>query len=177
MRPRDLTITWAWVPALCFAFGASACAGATQQNARVQPRPAAPLPSGPVIRRGNAIARPYGHGAGQVWLITPRTAQARSVVVFIHGWTATSPFDWHEPWLQHLVARGSAVIFPAYQSGGEDSFVTTPYDLRDDLSLGFRALDRPRLPVVVAGYSVGGALAFAYAAHAAAWRLPRPVAI
>jgi pimeloyl-ACP methyl ester carboxylesterase len=102
----------------------------------------------------------------------------RAVVVFIHGWTATSPFEWHQVWLDHLLARGSAVIFPVYQTSGDDSeFVTSPYNLRDGLEAGFRAFDGAHLPVVVAGYSVGGALAFYYAAAARRWHLPDPVAV
>lgn len=123
-------------------------------------------------------ARPFGHGASKVWLITPKHGSPRSVVVFIHGWTATSPFDWHQPWLDHLVANGSAVLFPAYQAGrSDDTFTSTPSALRAGLVSGFRALDKPRLPVVAAGYSVGGALAFEYATRAAAWKLPRPAAV
>jgi pimeloyl-ACP methyl ester carboxylesterase len=82
------------------------------------------------------------------------------------------------PWLDHLVAGGSAVIFPQYQAGGAgDAFTSTPAALRTGLVAGFGALHRPGLPVVVAGYSVGGALAFEYGAHAAAWKIPRPAAL
>jgi pimeloyl-ACP methyl ester carboxylesterase len=124
------------------------------------------------------VARAYGHGAGKVWVITPRRGIARSVVVFVHGWTATSPFDWHQAWLDHLVARGSVVLFPVYQAGRpDDAFASTPRGLRAGLVAGFRALGSTRLPVVVVGYSVGGALAFEYAARAAAWHLPRPAAV
>ena len=65
-----------------------------------------------------------------------------------------------------------------YQTtGAEDEFVTARYDLRTGLRTGFRALGRRDLPVVVAGYSVGGALAFFYAADAAWWGVPRPKAV
>ena len=137
-----------------------------------------PSPTGPQVRTAAGLARPYGHGAGRAWLIVPRHSRPRSVVVFIHGSTATSPFDWHQPWLDHLLAGGSAVIFPAYQTGeADDVFTSTPAALRTGLVAGFGALHRPGLPVVVAGYSVGGALAFEYAAHAAAWKLPKPAAL
>ena len=152
---------------VCAAVAAGSAAAATP-----------PVPTGPQVRTAAGLARPYGHGAGKVWLIVPRHSRPRSVVVFIHGWTATSPFDWHLPWLDHLVAGGSAVIFPQYQAGAaDDAFTSTPAALRTGLVAGFGALHRPGLPVVVAGYSVGGALAFEYAAHAAAWRLPRPAAL
>jgi pimeloyl-ACP methyl ester carboxylesterase len=133
--------------------------------------------SGPSVKTDAGVARPYGHGSSAVWVLTPSGARARSVVVFIHGWTATSPFDWHQVWLDHLLRKGSAVVFPVYQTtGGDDEFVTAPYNLRDGLQAGFRALGQPQLPVVVVGYSVGGALAFYYAADALGWGVPRPAA-
>lgn len=153
----------------------AACAAATVESAAAA---TTPVPTGPPVPTVAGLARPYGNGASRAWLIIPRHSAPRSVVVFIHGWTATSPFDWHQPWLDHLVAGGSAVIFPAYQAGNaDDSFTSTPAALRRGLVAGFGALHRPGLPVIVAGYSVGGALAFDYAAHAAAWKLPRPAAL
>jgi len=139
--------------------------------------PTRPVASGEVIQVEGGTATPYGAGAGRVWILLPRRGELRSVVVYVHGWTAYLPFDWHQEWFEHLIRRGSAVIFPAYQDGIDDAFVVTPYDLRDGLALGFRALRRPDLPVVVAGYSVGGMLAFEYAAKAREWGLPRPRAV
>jgi dienelactone hydrolase len=55
--------------------------------------------------------------------------------------------------------------------------VTTPLDLRIGLELGFRALGRDDVPVVAAGFSVGGALAFVYAAQAREWAVPVPGAV
>ena len=134
--------------------------------------------SGPTIATEEGIARPYGLGQAAVWVLTPKHGKVRSVVVYIHGWTATSPFLWHQAWFDHLLERGSAVVFPVYQvTGGEDEFVTAPYYLRDALTTGFRALGKSNLPVVVAGFSVGGALAFYYAAGAGEWNLPRPRAV
>lgn len=134
--------------------------------------------SGPTTATENGIARPYGLGQAAVWVLKPKHGKVRSVVVYIHGWTATSPFLWHQAWFDHLLQRGSAVVFPVYQvTGGEEEFVTAPYYLRDALTTGFRALGNSDLPVVVAGFSVGGALAFYYAAGAGEWNLPRPRAV
>jgi pimeloyl-ACP methyl ester carboxylesterase len=128
--------------------------------------------------RGDAAApKPIGKGASQVWVL-PSTGKLRSVVVFVHGWTAVRPDDWHSVWLDHLRARGSAVVFPRYQEG-------FPYDIqfetldnfRRGLVAGFAALKRPNVPVVVAGYSWGGGLAFYYAARARRWGLPVPRAV
>jgi hypothetical protein len=133
--------------------------------------------SGPVVSVAGGTATPYGVGAGRVWILVPRNREIRSLVVYLHGWNASLPFDWHQEWFEHLLRGGSAVMFPAYQDGIDDAFVVAPYDLRDDLALGFRALRRPDLAVVVAGFSVGATLAFVYAANAGDWGLPRPRAI
>jgi len=142
-------------------------------------RDAAPLrQTGPTILIESGVARQFGHGTSAVWVLTPRVARPRSVVVFVHGWTATSPFEWHLAWFDHLLRRGSAVVFPVYQwTGDADELVTSPLTLRDGVQAGFRALGRPQVPVVVAGFSVGGALAFYYAADAAGWGVPRAAAV
>ena len=63
------------------------------------------------------IEGPFGKGADAVWLIPP-SAPARRVVGFAHGWKshlASTSDEWLQqfrPWLDYLVARGSAVIFP-----------------------------------------------------------------
>jgi acetyl esterase/lipase len=137
----------------------------------------APRPSGPTIQTAAGIARPYGEGAEQVWVLTPRE-EPRAVVVFVHGWTATTPFEWHQAWLDHLLRAGSAVVFPVYQPGSaSDPQVTTLFDLRVGLRRGFAALNEPDLPVVAAGFSFGATLAFYYAANARYWGVPPPAAV
>jgi hypothetical protein len=152
--------------AVCAVAGA-ALAGSTAA------RSAAPAP----VFRG-----PFGSGAGAVWLLEPRS-RPRSVVVFLHGWKVAPPspsYPWvgqFRPWLDHLVAGGSAVLFPAYQTGGDVQAPGRVESLRQGLEEGFRRLADRRLPVVTAGYSYGASLAFYYAANARSWRLPAPVAV
>ena len=129
------------------------------------------------------VEGPFGRGSAQVWLVLP-TGAARSVVVFGHGWKHAPPVpalawvDQFRPWLEHLAARGNAVIFPRYQLGTGDSLgLPRVLAYRQGLATAFRRLGRLRVPVVVAGYSYGASLAFTYAANAAAWRLPRPAAV
>lgn len=128
------------------------------------------------------VLGPYGHGAGRVWLLLSRS-RPRSVVVFLHGWKRAPPSPaapWvgqFRPWLDHLVRTGSAVVFPAYQAGGDAQGPARVASLRDGLETGFRRLGRSRLPVVVAGYSYGASVGFAYAANAGRWGLPRPAAV
>jgi hypothetical protein len=68
---------------------------------------------------GPILHGPYGVGAGRVWLLLPRS-RPRSVVVFLHGWKVAPPgpsYPWvgqFRPWLDHLAANGSAVVFPVY---------------------------------------------------------------
>lgn len=125
---------------------------------------------------------PFGSGAGAVWLLEPRS-RPRSVVVFLHGWKVAPPspsYPWvgqFRPWLDHLVAGGSAVIFPAYQTGGDTQEPARVESLRLGLEEGFRRLADRGLPVVTAGYSYGASLAFYYAADARSWNLPVPAAV
>ena len=138
----------------------------------------APAPSGPSVTTAAGIARPYGIGAEQVWVMTPNRGAPKNVVVYLHGWGANLPFYWHLKWIDHLLARGSAVIFPTYQAGNvDDPWISTPWNLEVGLRAGFGALGRPGLPVVAAGFSVGATLSFFYAANARAWGLPRPRAV
>ena len=137
---------------------------------------ARPSPPGEIFRG------PFGSGAGAVWLLAPRS-HARSVVVFLHGWKVAPPspsYPWvgqFRPWLDHLVAGGSAVLFPAYQTGGDLQGPARVTPLRRGLEEGFRRLARGGLPVVTAGYSYGASLAFYYAANARRWGLPALAAV
>jgi acetyl esterase/lipase len=129
-----------------------------------------------------AAGGPYGGGASQVWVLRPH-GTIRSVVVFAHGWKQAppSPADaWvaqFRPWLDHLLAGGSAIVFPRYQLGGD---ATEPLvqvrAFEAGLREGFARLGNPRVPVIAAGYSFGAGLVYAYAADARAWGLPAPVA-
>jgi dienelactone hydrolase len=120
---------------------------------------------------------PFGSGAGQVWLLRP-AGPVRGVVVFGHGWKLQPPSPssaWvaqFAPWLEHLVSEGEAVIFPRYQLGGDRPGLARVASYRKGVTLGFRQLRAPDAPVVVAGYSYGGSLAFSYAANARQWGLP-----
>jgi dienelactone hydrolase len=115
-----------------------------------------------------------------VWLLLP-AGPIRSVIVFGHGWKQAPPSasdPWvgqFRPWLDHLVAGGSVVIFPRYQLGGDAAGAERVAAYRRGLQLGFARLGRPAVPVVAVGYSYGASLAFYYAANAASWGLP-PVA-
>jgi hypothetical protein len=128
------------------------------------------------------IEGPFGIGADAVWLLRPRVP-ARSIVVFGHGWKLFPPSSsrpWvgqFRPWLDHLLVRGSAVIFPRYQLGGDSAGPARVISFRRGLVEGFARLGLTGLPVVAAGYSYGASLDFYYAADARRWGLPIPRAV
>lgn len=98
------------------------------------------------------------------------------VVIFLHGWVAIDPARYGR-WIGHLVDQGATVIFPAYQTKPAYD-TTTPLG---NVLAGVRAaLARVALEpgrLVIAGHSVGGALAADYAAVAADHGLPAPAAV
>jgi hypothetical protein len=133
-----------------------------------------PRPSGPAVDTAHGTGTPYGRGATRVWVFRPTNGETSSIVVYLHGYGANVPFYWHLEELDHLLEKGSTVMFPEYQPGGADPFILTPYDLRTGLRTGFRALRYRGEPIVVAGFSLGATLAFVYAAHAGEWGIPAP---
>jgi pimeloyl-ACP methyl ester carboxylesterase len=119
----------------------------------------------------NATDPPLGAGASQVWVLRP-SGPIRSVVVFLHGWGAFSPEG--TPWIDHLRARGNAVVFPRYQRGQSDRATSTIYRLRDGLRRAFAQEQLRAKPVVAMGISWGANLAFQYGAQAQTWGVPVP---
>jgi pimeloyl-ACP methyl ester carboxylesterase len=115
----------------------------------------------PITQQG-----PLGDGADEVWFYAAK-GKPRSLVVFLHGYggpVEETPKN-HVPWLKHLAAEGSDVIYPRYEVGAG----TNPYP-HLDTALN-RALDRlghAKLPTVLIGYSRGGRIAVDYAAFRAA---------
>ena len=62
---------------------------------------------------------PIGSGANEVWFYAAK-GKPRSLVIFLHGYggpVEETPKN-HIPWLKHLAAQGSDVIYPRYEVGG-----------------------------------------------------------
>lgn len=116
------------------------------------------------------ITGPFGSGRSQVWLLEPGT-EPKSIVVFAHGWTTVEPTDWHRARFDHLCRPGSIVVFPRYQLDGPDT------GFRRGVQTAFARLRPVDVPVVVAGFSFGGALAAYYAGNADGWGVPRPYGV
>ena len=116
-------------------------------------------------------------------MLTPKSP-IRAIVVFGHGWKNAPPSagaPWvgqFEPWLEHLLGGGSAVIFPRYQLGlGDLQDRSRVRAFLVGARTGFARLGRPLVPVVAVGYSFGASLALAYAATYRTWNLPPPRAV
>ena len=107
---------------------------------------------------------PFGKGADQVWIFRPH-GPPKSVVVFIHGLGQgeLTPAN-HRPWLEHLAARDSVVLYPRYERrlGGPDAVLHVLAGVR----IALRRLHAGRLPHVAIGYSRGGEIVVDYAALA-----------
>ena len=115
---------------------------------------------------------PIGKGAAGVWLFRP-AGKPKDLVVYFHGqggFREATPVN-HRPWIDHLVARGSVVVYPRWE-------LTYENDPMQYVVAGVRAATKRTevsgLPVLSIGYSRGGALALEYGAVAARNELPVP---
>ncbi len=117
-----------------------------------------------------------GAGVTGSAIFRPRDGANGSVVVFLHGWAAVDP-ESYGAWIDHLVRRGTTVIYPAYQQAPFLDTVTPLPNLLVALRWAFEELPVTAQRLVVAGHSAGGALAADYAASAQAAGLPAPAAI
>jgi hypothetical protein len=118
---------------------------------------------------------PIGEGAGGVWVFRP-AGKPKDLVVFFHGQGGpqeATPVN-HRPWIDHLVERGSVVIYPRYELDYEPNpipFVVT------GVKAAMQRVDTKGLPVLAIGYSRGGGLVVEYGAFAKREGLPVPNAI
>jgi pimeloyl-ACP methyl ester carboxylesterase len=115
----------------------------------------------PLVTQG-----PLNSGPEEVWFYAAR-GKPRSLVIFLHGYggpTEETPAN-HLPWLKHLAAMGSDVVYPRYEMGGSpDPFP----NIQTAVKTATEKLGNPHVPVVVIGYSRGGRIAVDYAALRAA---------
>jgi dienelactone hydrolase len=116
------------------------------------------------------------------WLFTPSDsapATTLPVVILLHGFSAVEP-DTYRDWIDHIVRRGTIVIYPDYQT--KDLTATPVADYQPDALAGIQAAltrlaDQTVLPVdssgiAIVGHSLGGVLALNIAALAPTIGLP-----
>lgn len=120
--------------------------------------------------------RVFGAGADAAYVAFPAQRPWRSVVVYFHGHgdqAETTPVH-HRPFLDHLRARGSVVIYPAYESapGGADA---ARHALNGVQAAVREVPELARLPQVGIGYSRGGHLVVDYTAIAPAALKPKAI--
>ena len=120
------------------------------------------VPAGSPAAQEPKMLGPYGKGADAYWLWKAQGAP-KAVVVFEHGLDESELNPWnHVAWIEHLVQRGNDVIYPRYETTPAGS----PALLHSLIGIhaGLVRLGRPRVPLVVVGYSRGGRLAVELAA-------------
>jgi hypothetical protein len=118
---------------------------------------------------------PIAKGPGGVWIFQP-AGKPKDVVVFFHGqgdFHEATPVN-HLPWIDHLVQRGSLVIYPRYELSYEPDPI--PFVVQG-VKTAMKRVDTKGLPVLAIGYSRGGGLVVEYGAFAKKYGLPVPNAI
>jgi pimeloyl-ACP methyl ester carboxylesterase len=142
-------------------------------------------PGGAEVSHQGVTAKLYGSGARAYWLFepaAPRPEQA-PLLVFLHGWSGMQPRI-YGAWIEHLVKRGSIVVFPLYQ----DSLRTPVAEFTPNAAAAVKdAIHRlqtepghvqPMLDkFALAGHSMGGVVAANLAARWETDGLPRPRAM
>jgi hypothetical protein len=121
------------------------------------------------------VVGPLVKGSNGVWIFRP-AGHPKRLIIFFHGQgdlTETTPAN-HRPWIDHLVARGAAVIYPRYETDYSPAVIGPAVAGVHEASarLGLKGV-----PVLALGYSRGAALAVEYAAVAPAQDVPVPDAV
>ncbi len=135
---------------------------------------------------GSVLKVHIGEGASSYWLFEPSSPRPDSapVVIFTHGWGGTNPAS-YGGWIEHLVRRGSIVIYPLYQEDGNFRYPVSQFlpntiaAIRDAFSKldGQAHVRADRSKVAAVGHSVGGLLAANVAAVARKEGIPQPIAV
>jgi acetyl esterase/lipase len=168
----------------CLAVAALLLRGALPSQPTAPPEQPLEGPGGASYAHEGMSWSRLGSGAEEVYLFEPQgpRPERAPVVVFGHGWGAMNP-NYYGGWIEHIVRRGSIVIYPRYQAD-----LRTP--VRDftpnALAATKRALDELRAPghvvpdergLAFVGHSMGGLIVTNLAARAARGGLPPPLAL
>jgi len=123
-----------------------------------------------------SVAGPLVQGSKGVWIFRP-AGRPKRLVIFFHGQggpVEATPAN-HRAWIDHLVNRGAAVVYPRYEEDNSAAVL-------DPAVAGIRTASerlglKGRVPVLALGYSRGAALAVEYAAVSPRKEVPVPDAI
>lgn len=120
-----------------------------------------------------------GHGADRAYAFFPADAspQQLPLVIFLHGWMGTNPKNFGAM-IDHLVRRGSVVIYPVYQVDGN----TVPQGITDTAAasiaqaLGQLNAEQPGLvdlqKTMYYGFSMGASMSINFVANPDKYKLP-----
>ena len=117
-------------------------------------------------------AGPFVKGPKGAWLFRP-AGKPKNVVVYFHGQggpVEATPKN-HRAWIDHLVDRGSVVVYPRYELNYE---IDPMLFALQGVTRALKGVDVKGLPVLAIGYSRGGAMAVEYGAVAPGNDVPVP---
>jgi len=142
-------------------------------------------PGGKQTSHAAVIKNRYGKSAQEYWIYEPDNPKPKTapVVIFLHGWGGMNPL-YYGAWIDHIVKRGSIVVFPRYQAGlltSREAFIPNTLEA---IKAALKRLQtepghvRPDLTkVATVGHSLGGVLSASVAALAHESGLPRVRAV
>lgn len=113
--------------------------------------------------------------ANGVWMFLP-AGKPKRLVIFFHGQGGpieATPQN-HRPWIDHLVGKGAAVIYPRYEIDYSQAVIDPAIE---GVQTANKRLAITGVPVVALGYSRGAAMAVEYAALAERRGVPVPDAV
>jgi len=125
-----------------------------------------------------------GNGADRSYAFFPDDGGAMHLplIVFLHGWQGTSPKN-YGAFIDHLVRRGSVVVFPVYQTGAN----TPPQGITNTAATSIKAMIKhlnrqyPKMideeKTLYYGYSMGASIAINFAMRPDKFKLPKPLAL
>ncbi len=162
-------------------------ANATPTSLPTPPPQPASGPGGSDYAFEQVHAEHVGTAPTGYWLFSPlrdASSDPLPVVVFLHGFSAVDP-DGYRAWIDHIVRRGTVLIYPDYQT--DELTQTSSADYQPNAIAGITAavshlgsgsvgpVDLTAIAIV--GHSLGGVLALNIAAVAREHELPAVAAV